>query len=145
MKIEDGNLTYEAAESRSGICPVCGHEGLEYGDSDTRDDSVITDWECLSCGSYGAEYDLKVFDGHIVQHIPDRTPEKRVYEDSDGNTFFVRSGIGKTYKGFCRWKEPKKGKRRESGVRGLQYVDDCNLAQYHLDAYAVKKGLKEKK
>jgi len=137
MKIENGNFDYAADESRSGVCPICGHVGLEYGGSETRDESIDTDWKCPACGSSGEEIDKTVFDGYIVQNVPDHTPKKRIYEDAERNLYFVRSGIGKTYKGFCRWKKPKNGQHRESGIRSLPYTEDRDLAQYQLDAYAV--------
>lgn len=50
----------------AGICPVCGSNDLEYGDSDIQDESYIYDWTCPACGNSGKECYTLVFDEHII-------------------------------------------------------------------------------
>lgn len=50
-------------------------------------------------------------------------PVKR-YVDAQDNLYFVRGGLGGTFKGFRRYVNPKPGQRRESGIRALNYVTD---------------------
>ena len=66
----------------------------------------------------------------------------RRYSDQDGNLYFVRAGIGHVYKGFRRSSCPKKGSRRESGIRSLEYTPDIRKAQSYLDKYAQKHHLR---
>lgn len=66
----------------------------------------------------------------------------RRYCDQDGNLYFVRAGIGDVYKGFRRNICPKKGCRRESGIRTLEYTPDIRRAQIDLDVYARKHHLR---
>ena len=66
----------------------------------------------------------------------------RRYSDQDGNLYFVRAGIGHVYKGFRRSSCPKKGSRRESGIRSLEYTPDIRKAQSDLDKYAQKHHLR---
>ena len=66
----------------------------------------------------------------------------RRYSDQDGNLYFVRAGIGNVYKGFRRSSCPKKGSRRESGIRSLEYTPDIRKAQIDLDKYAQKHHLR---
>ena len=63
------------------------------------------------------------------------------YTDAQGNLYFVRTGIGSSYKAFRRYAAPKKGQRRESGLHAVPYRSSRNLAQRDLDAYAEKHGL----
>ena len=66
----------------------------------------------------------------------------RRYLDTQGNLYFVRPGIGEVYKGFRRYANPKQGQRRESGIRGLHYVESFEQAQLELDQYAQKHHLR---
>lgn len=42
-------------------------------------------------------------DGHTAEIVTLPPAKKRVYKDADGNLYFVRGGMGATYKGFRRW------------------------------------------
>ena len=45
---------------QQGVCPFCGSEELEYGDSGLQDISYYYKWECKHCGHRGTEwYDLE--------------------------------------------------------------------------------------
>ena len=63
------------------------------------------------------------------------------YTDAQGNLYFVRTGIGSSYKAFRRYAAPKKGQRRESGLHAVPYRSSHDLAQRDLDVYAEKHGL----
>lgn len=69
-------------------------------------------------------------------------PVKR-YVDAQDNLYFVRGGLGGTFKGFRRYVNPKPGQRRESGIRALNYVTDFCQAQLDLDQYAKKHRLRQ--
>jgi len=58
----------EYKSNRSGVCPVCGHEGLRYDNpGDTYDGVSYTyDWTCPNCGAEGREFEVCVFNGHAV-------------------------------------------------------------------------------
>jgi len=140
--VEKYQLVYSEKESKPGACPVCGGE-LDYGTLEILDTCVKYPWDCKSCEATGYEYANLVFDGQRVETVSLPPAKKRVYKDADGNLYFVRGGIGATFKGFRRWANPGKGQRRERGLHKLSYTPDKDQAQRDLDAYAVQHGLTE--
>lgn len=58
-------------EQSAGVCPVCGCNDLEYGDSGIQDESYIYDWTCPQCGSSGKECHSLVFEEHIFNGTTD--------------------------------------------------------------------------
>ena len=51
---------------QADVCPECGYNGLDYGDSGLQDDSYIYEWTCPNCGLTGKECHGLAFDEHIV-------------------------------------------------------------------------------
>lgn len=91
------------------------------------------------CGSYMEGLLAALGDMERAMHT---YPVKR-YVDAQDNLYFVRGGLGGTFKGFRRYVNPKPGQRRESGIRALNYVTDFCQAQLDLDQYAKKHRLRQ--
>lgn len=50
-------------DDREDVCPICGHEGLDYEASEIMDDGGVIPWRCPHCGASGKEgFDMR-FDG----------------------------------------------------------------------------------
>lgn len=51
-------------DDRAGVCPICGHKGLDYSVVRLMDDGAFIPWSCPHCGAYGDEGIEMRFDGH---------------------------------------------------------------------------------
>jgi hypothetical protein len=63
---KEQELIFSAEESAKEVCPVCGSGDLDYGTSESFDDSIVYPWTCGQCGTHGKEYGSFLFDGHNV-------------------------------------------------------------------------------
>ena len=138
-----GRLVYGQRECRSGMCPICDYEELEYGDRESYDECIETEWTCPGCGAEGKEYDELKFDCHIVNQLPDTLPKKRVYKDDAGDLYYLRDVNGKGYRAFCRVVSTLNAKRQERPLRLFPYITDYAIAQYRLDALARLRKFEE--
>lgn len=53
-------------ESEAGVCPICGHKELEYGETDWQDDVQYRDVVCRNCEMKGEELHRLQFIGFEI-------------------------------------------------------------------------------
>jgi hypothetical protein len=52
-----------------GLCPKCGKEELEYGNSEPEDNSLFYEFTCLNCGCVGREYYTLEYSETIIDGV----------------------------------------------------------------------------
>lgn len=62
-----------------GKCPVCGHQDLNYLDSDVEGGAMYYHWQCRNCQEEGEEWFSLNFIGHTVF---------KVEKDEDGGEYW---------------------------------------------------------
>ena len=52
------------SSNEAGICPICDHEELNYGESDSDSDGEVYYYTCNKCGFVGEELYEMIFSEH---------------------------------------------------------------------------------
>lgn len=138
VNTQRGELQYSPGECKRGVCPICQSDEIEYGNREIYDACLGDQWVCPKCGACGEEYENLVFDGHIVKELPGYPPELRQYADKNGNLYAVREGAHGQYRGAAIRLADKRPQPK--WVKSLPFQAQ-NIAQYQLDAYAIKNHL----
>ena len=67
MNKNELNYEPELKYNKSGVCPRCGDENLEYVKTDLNDQFAWAMYECEDCGFKGIEWYTVSFTEHIAR------------------------------------------------------------------------------